>query len=93
MRRLGDDFKIYTDIVAESLRKKFESGMPHIRAVRELNRYSQKINNKLKRKYRYINSDFREHFGGLFDFFGTCIDTLVHDFENRHNAPRQDAGR
>jgi radical SAM superfamily enzyme YgiQ (UPF0313 family) len=93
MRRLGDDFKIYTEIVAESLRKKFESGMPNLKAARELNRYSQKIKNKLKRKYRYINRDFRAHFGGLFDFFGARIDTLVHDFESRHNAQRQDAGR
>jgi hypothetical protein len=86
MARLGDEIKVYMEMVVDSLRKKFEVGKPHMRAVREFKRYSREIKSGLKRKYRYINKDFRAYFKGLFVFYDANIDSLLRDLESRYGA-------
>jgi radical SAM superfamily enzyme YgiQ (UPF0313 family) len=86
MKRLGDEFKAYIEMMLQSLRKRFESGTTQESAVKELKLRLKEIKNRLKRRYRYLNGDFQAYFHGLFNFFNARIDNLIREFESRCEA-------
>ena len=86
LQRLGDEFRVYIEVMLQSLRRRFEPRMTEAAAVRELTLRFGEIKNRLKRRYRYLNRDFRSYFDGLFAFFDERVDTLIREFESRCEA-------
>jgi radical SAM superfamily enzyme YgiQ (UPF0313 family) len=85
MKRLADEFHVYIEMVTQSMMKKLEVMIANgSGSIHELKEYCTEIKQQARKKYRYMNNDFRNYFDGLLEYFDRRVDMIVIELESRY---------
>ena len=84
MKKLVDEFHVYIEMVTQSMKRKLEGMIANgSGSIKELKEYCTEIKQQARKKYRYLNSDFRTYFHTLLEFFERRVDMIVIELESR----------
>jgi hypothetical protein len=85
MKKLMDDIRTYIEMATHSMRKKLD-GMTAggSESLTDLKQHFIVMKRRARKKYRYLNRDFRAYSESVIDYFDSRIDGIIIDLESRY---------